>query len=56
MDAAYINDFFDTIPSIISQARRRLHDTNFEVKQRIHRRLGDILYLISHLISRVCGT
>ena len=56
MDAAYIDVFLDRIPSIISQARRNLHDTNFEVIQRIHRRLGNCLYLMSHLVSRACGT
>ena len=55
MDVAYVNDLFDSIPSIISQARRHLHDTNFEVIQCIHRRLGDCLYLMNHLVSRACG-
>ena len=56
MDAGYINEFFDRIPSIISQARRHLHDTNFEVIQSIHKRLGDCLYLMSHLVSRAYGS
>ena len=55
MDGAYINDFFHRIPSIISRAHRHLHDTYFEVVQSIHRRLGDYLYFISHLVSRACG-
>ena len=44
MNAAYIGDFFDRIPGIISQARRHLHDTQQEVIERIHRRLGDSLF------------
>ena len=44
MDAAYISAFFDRIPGIISQASRHLHDTDFEVIERIRRRLGDSLF------------
>ena len=46
--AAYIVDFFDRIPGIVSQARRHLHDTQLEVIERIHRRLGDSLFLVNH--------
>ena len=56
MDAAYIGDFFDRIPGIISQARRHLHDTQLEVIERIHRRLGDSLFLVNHLVSRACNS
>ena len=52
--AACIGNFFDRIPGIISQARRHLHDTEFEVIERIHRRLGDSLSLVNHLVSRAC--
>ena len=40
----------------MSKACRHLHDTNFEVIQRIQRRLGNCLYLMSHLVGRACGT
>ena len=56
MDAAFIGDFFDRIPGIISQARRHLHDTQLEVIERVHRRLGDSLYLLNHLVSRACNS
>ena len=68
MDAAYLGDFFDRLPAIIAQARRRMHDTEFEVIERIHRRLRDTLYLlccgfplmrtdkmISNLLSQRCN-
>ena len=56
MNAAYIGDFFDRIPGIISQAHRHLHDTQLEVIERIHRRLGDSLFLVNHLVSRGCNS
>ena len=46
--AAYIGDFFDRIPGIVSQARRHLHNTQLEVIERIHRRLGNSLFLVNH--------
>ena len=55
MDATYIDDFFDRIPGIISQARRHLHDTDFEVIKCIRRRLGYSLFLVNHLVSRARG-
>ena len=44
----YIGDCFDRIPGIVSQARRHLHDTQLEVIERIHRRLGNSLFLVNH--------
>ena len=44
----YIGDCFDRIPGIVSQARRHLHDTELEVIERIHRRLGNSLFLVNH--------
>ena len=44
----YIGDCFDRIPGIVSQARRHLHDTELEVIERIHRRLGKSLFLVNH--------
>ena len=55
MDATYISDFFDRIPGIISQARRHLYGTDFQVIECIHRRLGDSLFLVNHLASRARG-
>ena len=44
----YIGDFFDRIPGIVSQARRHLHDTQLEVIERIHRRLGNSLFWVNN--------
>lgn len=38
-----------SIPAIIFLARRHIHDAEHKVIQRIHRRLGDALYLLKHL-------
>ena len=46
MDNAYLGDFFDGIPAIISQACWHIHDADFEA-----RRLGDALYLLNYLVS-----
>ena len=55
MEGAYIGDFFDIIPGFISQACRHLHGTEFEVIERIYRRLAGSLYLVNHLVSRACA-
>ena len=47
MGNAYLGDFFDGIPAILFQARWHINDADFEVIQRIHRRLGLLNYLVS---------
>ena len=44
----YIGDCFDRIPGIVSQARRHLHNTQLEVIERIHRRLGNSLFWVNN--------
>ena len=56
MDNAYLGDFFDGIPAILFQTRRHIHDADFEVIQRIHRRLGLLNYLVSPRESRPQST
>ena len=54
MDNAISMTFSMGFSALIFQARRFIHDAEYEVIQRIHRSLGDALYLLNYLVSRAC--